>query len=431
MRACGNYGYIPLKGKPCGLASEPGGMTQRSCVYFGARYVLGPIKEAIHLVHGPVGCAYYGTMVRGEAKRLLGTALGSEDIIFGGLNKLKTALREAFVLNPSARGAFVYATCSTGLIGEDFTGLAQEFEKAYGRKVMVIDCPGFSGKNQSRGHTAAYKGLLNLVRPAPKAPYPTVNLIGEYNVAGEALAIKALLKRLGIRVHTAITGDTSISEIERLSCAHLNLLFCGSTARAFAEALEERFGIPYIKVSFYGLSAVRASLRKIAEALGLFSAKVEELIAEEEKRVSREIRPFLPLFEGKRALIVLGAARIGSWGRMLKELGLEIIGAASIFGKAEDHQEAAYFSGFLTDDPGDDELEKTIVQVKPDLLVTNAREQWRAVKLGCPTLSLPQERRRGPYTGYQGFLNLVRDLARVLGAPVWRLKEDQILDLSF
>ncbi|OAQ19756.1 nitrogenase component 1 [Thermosulfurimonas dismutans] len=121
------------------------------------------------------------------------------------------------------------------------------------------------------------------------------------------------------------------SEIERLSRAHLNLLFCGSTAREFASALKERFGLPYLKVSFYGLSAVGASLRKVGEALGLSSDKVEDLIREEETRTFREIRSWLKLFSGKRVLVVLGAGRLGPLGRMLRELGFEVIGAASVF----------------------------------------------------------------------------------------------------
>ena len=413
---------MPLRIKPCGLASEPGGMTQRSCVYFGARYVLGPIREAVHLVHGPVGCGYYGAMIRGEPQDLFGTALSDEEIIFGGLDKLKKALHEAFALRPTNRGAFLYATCPTGLIGEDLAGLAREIESETGRRIVVVDCPGFSGKSQAGGHAVAYRSLLNLVRPFPRAGHPTVNLIGEYNVAGETRETKRLLEELGVEVHTVLTGETRFSEIEQLSRAHLNLLFCGSTAREFASALEERFGLPYLKVSFYGPSAVRASLRKIGEALGLSSGRVEGLIRDEEARTFREIKPWLKLFSGKRVLLVLGAGRLGPLGRMLRELGFEVVGAVSVFGSSEDHREAAPVSGFIADDPGDDEFERVLSMLKPDLVITNAREQWRAVKLGFPTLAFPQERSHGPYTGYQGFANFVYSLVRVLQAPVWRLK---------
>ncbi len=421
MSRCGSYGCLPLSTKPCGLATEPGGMSQRSCVYFGARYVLGPIREALHLVHGPVGCLHYGQMVRGEKKNLVGTALETQEIIFGGLDTLRQALFEGLSLFPHLKGAFLYATCATGLIGEDLSSLAQEVEKETGKRIIVLDCPGFSGKSQASGHALAYQALLSLLRKEDKTPKPSVNLIGEYNVAGEAREIRRLLAALGVEVHTVLTGDTSLSEIEALGRAKLNLLFCGSTARLFVEEVQGRLGLPWVKVSFYGRSATSASLRKVGEALGVPSPKVEALIREEEKRLEEKLAPLLPVFKGKRVLIVLGAGRVGPLARVLQELGFEVLGTASVFGSPEDHEEAAPYSGFLTDDPGDDELEKMVSFLRPDLVISNAREVWRLIKLGYPALSFPQERRRGPYTGYRGLFRLALDLYRLLTAPVFRL----------
>ncbi|NPB09672.1 MAG: nitrogenase [Thermodesulfobacteria bacterium] len=421
MSVCGAYGCVPLAAKPCGLLTEPGGMSQRSCAYFGARYVLGPVKEALHLVHGPVGCLSYGQMVRGQREPLLGTATGEAEIIFGGLARLRRALYEGLSLFPEVRGAFLYATCATGLTGEDLSTVAREVEEETKKRVLVLDCPGFSHPTQAGGHALAYRALSSLVREGERAAAPVVNLVGEYNVAGEAEEIVRLLAALGVRVHTVLTGKTRLSEIETLTRARLNLLFCGSTARDFAEDLKSRFGMPWIKVSFYGLSATSASLRKVAEALGLSGSAVEELIAREEAGVREWLRPRLPLFSGKRALLVLGAGRVGPLARLLRELGFEVVGAASIFGTPRDHEEAAPYSGFLTDDPGDDEVERLLSLLKPDLVLTNAREVWRVIKFGFPALSFPQEKRRGGYAGYRGLLNLARDIERVLTAPVFRL----------
>ena len=38
----------------------PGIITNRGCAFAGCKgVVLGPIKDMVHIVHGPVGCAYY------------------------------------------------------------------------------------------------------------------------------------------------------------------------------------------------------------------------------------------------------------------------------------------------------------------------------------------------------------------------------------
>ncbi len=150
-----------LPQRPCGLITEPGSMSQRSCVYFGARYVLGPVREAVHLVHGAVGCAYYGKIVRGTPAPVWATNMGEKDVIFGAGEKLYKALLEAFSLDPKARGAFVYITCVSGLIGEEVISVAQEVSDKTRRGVKIVSCPGFSAPSQSKGHALAYQILFD------------------------------------------------------------------------------------------------------------------------------------------------------------------------------------------------------------------------------------------------------------------------------
>ena len=65
------------------------------------RVVLYPIADALHLVHGPAGCAAYTWDIRGalssgpELHRMsFSTDLGEKDVIFGGEKKLYRALIE-------------------------------------------------------------------------------------------------------------------------------------------------------------------------------------------------------------------------------------------------------------------------------------------------------------------------------------------------
>jgi nitrogenase molybdenum-cofactor synthesis protein NifE len=410
-----------LPQRPCGLATEPGSMSQRSCVYFGARYVLGPVREAIHLVHGALGCAYYGKMVRGNPVPVFSTNMQEYDVIFGGRTKLYNALFEAFSLNPKARGAFVYLTCVSAMIGEDAESVAKKFFYETDKQVKVVSCPGFSAPSQSKGHALAYEVLFDLIKPEKPSKTPVVNLVGEYNVAGETKVIKTLLAALGIEVHTALTGDTSWSAIEKMTRANLNLLLCGSTAENFCKKMKTIFGTPYLKVSFYGLSAIRNSLEKIGAYFGIPKEQIKNVIKAGEKMVYEKITDWLEVFKNKKAMIVLGAGRLGALSRMLRELGFEVEVAASIFGRESDHFETMPYAGLLTDNPGDDELEKALSILKPDIVLTNSREEWRPIKLGVPVLSFPQPAMRGPYAGYIGMINFARDLYKCLKAPVWDL----------
>jgi nitrogenase molybdenum-cofactor synthesis protein NifE len=49
----------------CGKHSLAGSVSQRACVFCGSRVVLYPIADALHLIHGPIGCAAYTWDIRG------------------------------------------------------------------------------------------------------------------------------------------------------------------------------------------------------------------------------------------------------------------------------------------------------------------------------------------------------------------------------
>jgi len=43
----------------CDTKRLAGAVSQRACVFCGSRVVLYPIADALHLIHGPIGCASY------------------------------------------------------------------------------------------------------------------------------------------------------------------------------------------------------------------------------------------------------------------------------------------------------------------------------------------------------------------------------------
>ncbi len=116
----------------CNKESLAGAVSQRACVFCGSRVVLYPVADALHLVHGPVGCAAYTWDIRGalssgpELHRLsFTTDLQETDVIFGGEKKLRKALME-LISRHRPQAAFVYATCIVGLIGDDVEGICRQ-----------------------------------------------------------------------------------------------------------------------------------------------------------------------------------------------------------------------------------------------------------------------------------------------------------------
>ena len=276
----------------------PGLITQRGCTYAGCRgVVIGPIHDILHITHGPIGCGYYSWLTRrnmakpvheGDTNYLqyaMSTDMMEEQIIFGGEKKLKQAIQEAYdIFKPKA--ITIYATCPVGLIGDDVHAVAREMKEKLGINVFAFSCEGYRGVSQSAGHHIAnngvFKHIVGLDDTPQTHPY-TINVLGEYNIGGDAWEIDTLLRKCGIHVVSTLSGDVNYEQIKNAHTAHLNTIMCHRSINYMAEMMEKKFGIPWIKVNFIGADQSAKSLRKIA---AFFESKelkdrVEEVIAQE------------------------------------------------------------------------------------------------------------------------------------------------------
>jgi nitrogenase molybdenum-iron protein alpha chain len=119
------------------IKSLPGVMTIRGCAYAGSKGVVwGPIKDMVHISHGPVGCGQYSWAAR--RNYYVGTTgvdsfvtlqftsdFQEKDIVFGGDKKLAKVIDEIQVLFPLNKGITIQSECPVGLIGDDIEGVAR------------------------------------------------------------------------------------------------------------------------------------------------------------------------------------------------------------------------------------------------------------------------------------------------------------------
>jgi nitrogenase molybdenum-iron protein alpha chain len=80
--------------------------------------------------------------------------------------------------------------------------------------------------------------------------------------------------------------------------------------------------------------------------------------------------------------------------------------------------------GLVIDDPNTLELEELIENYDIDLIMGGVKEKYLVHKLGIPCL-LIHSYENGPYMGFEGFLNLARDMYAAIYNPVWNLVEFQ------
>ena len=153
----------------------PGVMSQRGCAYAGSKGVVwGPIKDMIHISHGPVGCGQYSRA--GRRNYYIGTTgvdtfvtmnfttdFSEKDIVFGGDTKLKKALTEIDELFPLNNGISIQSECPIGLIGDDTQAVAKIHKKESSKPTIAVSCEGFRGVSQSLGHHLANDAIRDEV----------------------------------------------------------------------------------------------------------------------------------------------------------------------------------------------------------------------------------------------------------------------------
>ncbi len=418
------------KNKSCTQQAQPGA-AQGGCAFDGAMIALVPITDVAHLVHGPIACAgnswgSRGSFSSGPQLYKFGftTDLSENDVIFGGEKKLYKAILDIHKrYNPEA--VFVYSTCVTALIGEDMDAVCKAATNKIGIPVISVNSPGFVG-SKNLGNRIGGEALLEYVVGTEEPEYTTpydINLIGEYNIAGEMWNVLPLFKKLGIRVLAKITGDARYKEV---CCAHrakLNVMICSKALINMGRKMEERYGIPYIEESFYGVEDINRCLRNIAAKLGDpdLQARTEKLIAEETAALNAKLAPYRDRLKGKRVVLYTGGVKSWSIISAAKDLGMEVVATSTKKSTEEDKARIKQLlgkDGITLEKGNPQEILRVISETNAEMLIAGGRNQYTALKARIPFLDINQERHHA-YAGYSGMVEMARELDEALYSPVW------------
>lgn len=414
----------------CDSESVSGSVSQRACVYCGARVVLNPITDAFHIVHGPIGCSSYTWDIRGSLssgseifRNSYSTDLREKDIIFGGEKKLISAIDE-IVEQHHPKVIFIYSTCIVGVIGDDTDAVCRAAEKKHGIRVIPVKSPGFAG-HKSTGYKAACNAILNLIgEKTDEEKINAVNYLGDFNLAGEVWIITNYLKKLGIEVLAKITGDGKCEEIINAKRAKLNVVQCAGSMGYLGERMEELYDIPFVRISFFGIEDTKTSLLKIADIIGdeVTVNRTKAFIEEEEKKIEKELEYYRSRLKGKRAAIYVGGGfKAISLIKQFRDLGMETVMVGTQTGKKEDYdiiRSLAMEGTVILDDANPYELEKFITEKGADILVGGVKERPLAYKLGIAFCDHNHERKHA-LCGFVGAVNFAKEIDLTVNSPVW------------
>ncbi len=410
------------------------GATAGGCAFEGAQISLFPFADCAHIVHSPATCINASWETR-QTKTSFGgvdmtqmgftTDITPNDLIFGGEKKLRASVDYVYTnYKPSA--IFIYSTCVTALTGEDIDAVARDKEEELGIPVVTVHAPGFIGGKNFGSRVAGLAVVDQLIgrrEPETTTPYD-INLIGEYNVTGDMWQYIHILEKIGIRVLSTFSGD---GRIERLMTAHrakLNVLVCAKSLVTMARKMEEKWGIPWSSVSFYGKRDTTNAIMEIVKAFNdeALTKRALEVIAEEEKACDEKLTPYKALFNGKKAVLNTGGNKSWSFISALQDLGIEVVATAVNKATEDDIEKAREYlgpEGVLMKVPGVDQP-RVIKEKGANILLAGGRSLYTALKNKIAFVDVNQEKKIS-YGGYDGLLNFAKDVADALQNPVFQI----------
>jgi len=424
-----------------GCAKAKPGATAGGCAFDGAQITLLPIADVAHIVHGSIACAgsswdNRGTRSSGAKLYKIGmtTDLTEQDVIMGrGEKRLFHSIKQA-VQDYKPAAVFVYNTCVPALVGDDIEAVCRTAEERWGTPVVPVDAAGFYG-SKNLGNRIAGESMVKYVigTREPDAIHKTslrkdvkvhdINLIGEYNIAGELWHVLPLLDELGLRVLCTLSGDARFREVQTMHRAEVNMMVCSKAMINVARKLKEQFGTVWFEGSFYGMSDVSSALRNFARLIkdDDLTARTEVLIKREEDRINIALQPWRERLRGKRVLLYTGGVKSWSVVSALQDLGMVVVATGTKKSTEEDKARIRDLMGqdaVMIEDGNPRALINIVREQKVDILIAGGRNMYTALKARIPFLDINQERDFA-YEGYQGLVELARQLTLTTESPVW------------
>lgn len=390
----------------------------------GVFRAMAGIKNVPVIVHSPAGCHWgvnYLETLSSVSPDAAISVLKERDVIFGGDDNLRKIL-EIVLKRRKSSHIIVLAGSVPCLIGDDYQGILKEYEEEC--KIIALECAGFQGK-MAVGYELALASLFEWVNePEVMNANTAVNLIGlepdVIHYRANLNELERILGLIGVGVNSVVPCR-DLTEIQRLANADLNVVLGYGTT--LAEKLEERYGMPCLKVGYpIGITGTRNFLQQISSRLGLDQQRLERIVEKETENIRmicKAYEPFLPALYGEPAAVSADSYRALGLSRWLaKEIGMDvkIISITSISPFNDNIEDIKKISEKVFIEESWHRFEQALREKKVAVVFGGDMEIDISGKLNIPLVhfSFPNTRRAGlsdtPNLGFKGMLSLLESL---------------------
>lgn len=418
------------------------------CQQINSMSALMSLEDSVFISHSPQGCVgctimavdmyRVGQAHRGvrniKNPRIIVTNIDQKSVVFGGEQKLRESVKIA-VERYAPKLIFIYASCASGIIGDDIDAIASDLQKEYPETILVpIHCEGFKSKICASGFDAAFLSINKYILKKQQVPTQKglVNLFAPTTVSfADQKEMERMLREIGVEVNY-IPFYSSLEKIQRIPAAEASTSICKVFADEFMETLREDYGIPYSHtVMPIGMRNTDKWYRGIAKTLGK-EEQAEEIIEREHRRVEPLVEKLRERLQGKRVFICGGTGRSFAAAALIDDFGMELVGLETPTYDDDAQVDIEHLNSihenYVVDVANMQPFEQVnlLNRLKPDAFI--GVPEW-AAKLGIPTTHVLDGKR--PTMGYDGLLYLGNKIADQLQNPGFNVKLSQHVSLPY
>ena len=418
------------------------------CQQINSMAALMSLEDAVFISHSPQGCVgctsmavdmyRVGQIHRGiknvKNPRIIVTNIDQKNVVFGGEQKLRESVKKA-VERYNPKLIFIYASCASGIIGDDIDAISKSLQEEYPDTIIVpIHCEGFKSKVCASGFDAAFISINKYILKNIKVEKEEglINLFAPTTVSfADQQEMERMLNLLGAKVNY-IPFYSSLEKIRRIPAATASTSICKVFADEFMKQLWDEYEIPYSHtVMPIGIRNTDKWYRGIAKVIGK-EKEVDEIIAKEHERIEPLVKRLHDRLKGKRVFICGGTGRSFAAAALIDDFGMELVGLETPTYDEDAQVDIDYLNdihkNYVVDIANMQPFEQVnlLKKLKPDAFI--GVPSW-AAKLGIPTTHVLDGKR--PTMGYDGLLFLGNKIADQLENPGFNKKLAEHVKLPY
>jgi nitrogenase molybdenum-cofactor synthesis protein NifE len=240
---------------------------------FGVKRAGLAVPDSVMLLVSPGCCGRNTSLFRSAPEyrdKFFFQLLDDTDIVTGRhLTKIPQAAEEMLsVLKKKPSAIMICITCVDALLGTDMERVCRKVTEKTGIPAVACYMYALTREKRLPPMAAVRTSVYSLLEKQEKRNSADMNILGYFTPLFDSSELYMLMKSIGIKNIRELSRCKNIEEYHELSKANFSLVL-NPEARAAAQDMEQRLGIPFIELlRLYRIDKIRNQYRLLGQALG-------------------------------------------------------------------------------------------------------------------------------------------------------------------